>query len=105
VGLFMTDLTAASFTANGRALFDAAIGWAVAPVGGAAAASTLAATVVDDPDGGDRFLGSALPAHGPSTPFRGRPGDTVAMVPAGADNAALLRSRKAHPLRRRSTPG
>ena len=97
VGFFLTDTTAASLSASGTALFDAAIGWAVGSAGAAGSTMTLAAVNAEEhPD-------SAPSDAGPGAPTLARPGET-ATVPDGAQAAVPHRSRKARPSARRHHP-
>jgi hypothetical protein len=98
VGLFLTDTTAASLTASGTALFDAAIGWAVGPGGAAASTMTLAAMDAES------HQGSAPSEQRPGSPAQERPGAAAASVPEGTQLAVLQRSRKSRPLGRRRHP-
>jgi hypothetical protein len=81
VGLFMSDATAASFTASGTALFNAAITWAAATTS-LSASTTLAAMVIAGPDEGHW---SASPASGddPDVPVPRHSGSLPATIPDG----------------------
>jgi glucose/arabinose dehydrogenase len=83
VGLFMWDTTAASFTANGTALFDAAITWAAGAtaLGGPADPSGTRLAALPPHDGLDRF-GTAR--DGPRSPGPQPAWPVPATIPDGA---------------------
>jgi hypothetical protein len=70
VGLFMGDNTAATFTANGWALFDAAVAWARNQAGGGAAAipATELATYVGPGNADEPPSGNGGPPLAPHVP-------------------------------------
>jgi hypothetical protein len=99
VALFMSDTTAAVFTASGTALFDAAFGWAVGATGPSAATMRLAAVGTAGPDEGDW---SDPPASGdaPDSPFSGQSETLRATIPGGVRIWPSRLHRKARSSRR-----
>jgi hypothetical protein len=70
VGLFLGDNTAATLTANGWAMFDAAVTWARNQAGGGAAAipATMLATYVGAGNDGEPASGNGGPPIAPHVP-------------------------------------
>jgi glucose/arabinose dehydrogenase/PKD repeat protein len=92
VGLFMGDLTPASFTANGTALFDAAILWASATTGPAGAAAIPASMVATAP--GEATTPFPQSGDKPSNPVQRQLGPLPAIVPEATQIKRPKRLRK-----------